>query len=129
MFYHEWAAPLLDPAPGGRGALDSYLSLPKLQGRPEPILGIAEAWDMIEDFRDSMENPKVVIIWTAVAKPRTPVNVGLNLLEKSGIDYTLMVSKSSLPGWARHAGIGEDKVLLYRPHTNVSKLVSRIAHS
>ncbi len=128
VFYHEWASPLLDPTPMAAAALESYAAIPRMLGRPEPVLGIAEAWEMVEDYSGVLENPVVILAWTAVARPRTPLDVGLSFLRRAGIEHHVLVSKGSLPGWARHAGVDEAQVTLYRPQTNPARLLARLLH-
>ncbi|GBF09813.1 hypothetical protein apy_15380, partial [Aeropyrum pernix] len=113
VFYHEWSTPLLDPTPRARGALASFQEIPSLPGRPEPVLGVAEAFHMAEDYRAALYNPLVLILWTAVARPRTPLTMGFNLLRGAGLEYVLAVSKAKLPGWAGQVGVEEDGAVLY----------------
>ncbi len=126
VFYHEWSTPLLDPTPRPQGALASFEEIPSLPGRPEPVLGAAEAFHMASEYRDVLYRPLVLILWTAAARPKTPLSIAFNLLRSAGLESVLAVSKAKLPGWAGQVGVEEDGVLLYRPQMNVGRMLAKM---
>ena len=125
ILYHEWSLPLLDPTPDLSAPARAYEKVQPLPGRPEPVLGLREAYYTLLDYDGELVNPRVLLLWSAVARPRIRLDVGLNLLESLGVKVSLVVMRPSLPGWARYVGVPE-RYYTYRSTTSPLKLLHKV---
>ena len=125
ILYHEWSLPLLDPTPDLSAPARVYEKVQPLPGRPEPVLGLREAYYTLLDYQSEFVNPRVLLLWSAVARPRIKLDLGFNLLETLGVKVSLVVMRPSLPGWARYVGVPE-RHYTYRSTTSPLKLLHKI---
>jgi hypothetical protein len=126
ILYHEWSTPLVEPTPSLSAPAEAYSQVTPLPGRPEPSLGLREAYHMILDYWGDLARPKVLLLWSAAARPRIRLELGLRLLESVGVGVDVVVLRPSLPGWARYVGVPE-RHYTYRSTSSPLRLLMRVA--
>lgn len=124
VLYHEWSLPLLDPTPDPAAPASVYSEVEPMPGRPEPCLGLREAYSLVADYGRELGEPRVLLLWSAAARPKLRLDLCLKLLESMRVPVGLVVLRPSLPGWARYVGVPERYYTL-RSTTSRLKLVSK----
>ena len=121
--------PLVD-LPGDNSIDDAYDSCPILDGRPEPVTGLLEAYEMLQDYKSTLPTiTGIILLWSASVRPRIPFKGVFEALSNHGIATKVVVLRPSAPKWlprVLNASYDHDKIRFVRKTTNIQKLVSTI---
>lgn len=132
VVYSRRPLPLVDLAgsSSSSGISEAYNYCPILDGRPEPLTGIMEAYEMIQDYKPTLPiTSTIVLLWSAAARPRVPLKEALEAMENHGIPVKIIVLKPSPPKWLPRLlgpSYEPDKLRFVRKTTNIQKLASAI---
>jgi hypothetical protein len=122
--------PLVDLAGSHASVSEAYNTCPILEGRPEPLVGLLEAYEMIEDYRPVLPSKgSIALLWSAAVRPRAPLREAVEAMENHGVSVKIILLKPSPPKWLPRLlgpGLEPDKVRFVRKTTNIQKLASAI---
>ncbi|MCE4612750.1 MAG: hypothetical protein F7C07_02820 [Desulfurococcales archaeon] len=129
VVYSRRPLPLVD-LPGSNHIDDEYDSCPILDGRPEPVLGILEAYEMLQDYKPVLPTTNaIILLWSATVRPRIPFKGVFKALHNHGIAAKVIILRPSAPKWLPRvldSGYEADKIRFIRKNTNIHKLVTTL---
>ncbi len=120
------ALPLIE-AGTAEDAAKAYYEIPRLPGRPEPVAGLVEAWDLALEYRLPGLEAIVLLVWSAHVRPRVNMRIAEALYEASGLPVATVLARPSPPGWLRYAQPPRGEYLTYRSNMNPQRLAERLA--
>ncbi|MEB3779591.1 MAG: hypothetical protein GSR85_05095 [Desulfurococcales archaeon] len=110
---------------------EAYSESPIIPGRPEPGLGLKEAYYMIMDSTEgvnsSIKDYKVILVWSMASRPKTPIDLFISLLDNMDIEVKIVALRPSIPKWFHsYSSYPENRIFKVRKNTNIARLASEL---
>ncbi len=119
------ALPLVEAGNAGE-ARNSYYNIPRLPGRPEPVSGLIEAWDLALDYKVPGVEPVTILVWSAHVRPKVNLKIAETLYEMQGMPVATVLARPSPPGWLRYTPPPRGEYLTFRSNMNPQRLAERL---
>ncbi len=109
---------------------EAYSESPIIPGRPEPGLGLKEAYYMISDSKEHRGNPgdyRIILLWSMQVRPKTPLDLYLTLMDNMDVDVRIIALRPSIPKWFHtYSNYPEARIYKVRKNTNIARLASEV---
>jgi len=125
VVYGSRALPLVE-AGTAEEARRAYYMIPRLPGRPEPVAGLREAWEIAVEYRAPGVQPIVILIWSAHVRPKVNMRIAETLYEIEGIPVATVLARPSPPGWLRYNPPPKGEYVTFRSNMNPHRLAERL---